>query len=78
VKALCQIAKVSKSGYYKWLKHSNEPEKDRNDYLIIKDIFDKGKSKYGFRTIQMKLMEKNISMNHKKISRVITSFALNT
>jgi len=75
---LCEIAKVSKSGYYKWLKHSGEREKDYDDYLIIKEIFDKGKKKYGFRTIQMKLKEEEIIMNHKKIQRIMKKYNLIT
>jgi len=79
VKLLCGIAKVSKSGYYKWLKTSDKKEKDYNDYLLIKEIFDKGKSKYGFRTIQMKLRsEKKIIMNHKKIIRIKKKYMLIT
>lgn len=73
---MCAIANVSRSGYYKWLKHSNNPEKDCDEYLLIKEIFDKGKRKYGFRTIQMKLLEKKIIMNHKKISRIMKKYRL--
>lgn len=73
------IARVSKSGYYQWLKTSDEQDRDRNDYLIIKEIFDKGKSKYGFRTIQMKLMsDRGIVMNHKKIIRIMKKYNLIT
>lgn len=69
---LCSIAVVSKSGYYRWLKHSDEPERDHNDYLLIKEVFDKGKGKYGFRTIKMRLPE----MNHKKIIRIMIKYHL--
>lgn len=75
---LCGIAKVSRAGYYKWLKNLNKPEKDHNDYLLIKEIFTKGKSKYGFRTIQMKLLKKKIVMNHKKITRIMNKYHLIT
>jgi transposase InsO family protein len=62
---------VSKSGYYEWKKSSDKTPKDYDDYLLIKEIFDKGKSKYGWRTIQMKLKSiKKINMNHKKIIRI--------
>ncbi|MEK0337875.1 MAG: IS3 family transposase [Nitrosopumilus sp.] len=76
---LLDIARVSKSGYYKWLKTSDEQDKDHEDYLIIKEIFNKGKSKYGFRTIQMKLIsDKKITMNHKKIIRIMKKYNLIT
>ena len=79
IRLLCDIAHVSRSGYYKWLKHANEQEKDYNDYLLIKEIFDRGKRKYGFRTIQMKLLaDKNVVMNHKKILRIMKKYYLVT
>jgi transposase InsO family protein len=76
---LCTIANVSRSGYYKWLKTFNNLDRDYGDYVLIKEIFDKGKSKYGWRTIQMKLKrEKNMIMNHKKIIRIKNKYGLIT
>ena len=76
---MLDIARVSKSGYYQWLKISDEQDKDYEDYLIIKEIFNKGKSKYGFRTIQMKLLsDKKVTMNHKKIIRIMKKYNLIT
>ena len=69
---LCKCAKVSKSGYYKWLRTADEPEKDGDDYHKIKEIFDKSKGKYGFRNIKMKLPH----MNHKKIQRIMRKYEL--
>jgi transposase InsO family protein len=75
---LCHFAKTSKSGYYEWLRHSEEPEKDHDDYLTVKRIFDKGKAKRGARTIKMKLQEENVCMNLKKISRIMKKYHLTT
>jgi transposase InsO family protein len=76
---LCNIAKVSRSGYYNWLKHADEPANDYKDYLIIRELHDKGKGKFGWRTIQMKLKkDKNIIMNHKKIQRIKNKYQLFT
>ena len=53
--------------------------KDYDDYRIIKDIFDRGKGKWGWRTIQMKLKaEYGITMNHKKIERIKNEYGLVT
>lgn len=76
---MCAVAKVSRSGYYRWLKHADTPDKDYDDYLLIKEIFDKGKSKYGWRIIKMALKrEKGITMNHKKIVRIMKKYGLMT
>jgi len=79
IRLLCDIAKISNSGYYRWLKHTDKTDKDYDDYLLIKEIFDKGRSKYGWRTIKMKLeREKKIRMNHKKIIRIMKKYNLTT
>lgn len=66
------MASVSRSGYYKWLKIVDKPDKDYEDYLEIKKIFDKSKGKYGWRSIKMRLMH----MNHKKIQRIMRKYDL--
>ena len=78
IRLLCEIGKVSRGGYYKWLKCSEEREKDYEDYLLIKKKFDKGKGKWGSRTIKMKLAEDEIVMNHKKIIRIMKKYNLVT
>jgi len=79
VKILCNIANVSRSGYYRWLKNTDKPDKDYEEYLLIKEIFEKGKRKWGWRTIQMKLFSnKQIIMNHKKIIRIKNKYHLFT
>lgn len=74
----CTIARVSRSGYHKWLTHADETDRDHKDYCLIKELFDKGKSKYGVRTIAMKLDERGAHMNHKKITRIMLKYGLHT
>jgi len=51
---------------------SSKQDKDKNDYLLIKSIFDQGKRKLGWRPIQMRLnTDYGIVMNHKKIKRIM-------
>jgi putative transposase len=76
---LCQFANVSASGYYKWEKDCDKPERDYDDYLLVKEIFDGSKGKYGWRNVQMRLDTiKNIIMNHKKIIRIKKKYNLIT
>lgn len=47
------------------------------DYKLIKEIFETGKKKLGWRGIQMNLTnEKKIVMNHKKIIRIMKKYRL--
>lgn len=79
IRKTCEIARVSRAGYYQWLKSADLRSRDYDDYLLIKDVFDKGRSKYGWRTIQMKLKsDKGVMMNHKKIIRIKNKYNLTT
>lgn len=74
---LCSIAEVSTSGYYYFLKHKDhKEEKDYQDYLLIKAVFDNKKSKAGARTIKMSLEDIGIVMNTKKIRRIMKKYGL--
>ena len=75
---MCEVARVSRSGYYQWLRKLKTKPKDYDDYLLIKEVFDQGKRRYGWRTIQMKLQASGIRMNHKKISRIMNTYNLVT
>jgi putative transposase len=71
------MTNVSKSGYYKWLRRRGQTTKDHDDYLLIKAIFDKGKKKLGWRSIQMRLKnDHQIIMNRKKIRRIMGKYGL--
>ncbi|MEI8068152.1 MAG: IS3 family transposase [Candidatus Shapirobacteria bacterium] len=70
---------MNRSGYYAWLKKTDENDKDYADYLLIKILFDKGRAKHGHRVITMKLLrEMNVLMNHKKVNRIMNKYDLIT
>ncbi len=69
---LCELAQVSRSGYYRWLKIADEQNTDYPDYLKIKEVFDEGKNRYGWRNIKMRLPDRN----HKKIQRIMRKYTL--
>lgn len=82
VSMLCEIAGVSRSGYYKWIKSAGIREerekKDREDFeLILKAYNQRGYSK-GARGIYMCMVhwEQPVVMNLKKIRRLMDKYGL--
>ena len=82
VSMLCEIAGVSRSGYYRWVKAAGAREKkekqDREDFeLILKAYYQRGYSK-GARGIYMCMVHWNppIVMNLKKIRRLMDKYGL--
>lgn len=69
---LCDLAHISRSGYYKWLAHADLPDKDQDDYVKVKSVFDHSKGRYGWRSLKMRLPD----MNHKKIQRIMRKYDL--
>ncbi len=68
---LCELTGVSRSGYYKWLHHTEKQvireERDYQDYLLLKSIYDEAKGKIGYRGLYMALVELlDKPMNHRR------------
>ena len=52
-------------------------DKDYDEYLLIKEIFDESKCTYGYRRIEKGLLKKwGLIMNHKKVQRIMKKYNL--
>ncbi|MBQ3512105.1 MAG: IS3 family transposase [Bacilli bacterium] len=82
ISMLCEIAGVSRSGYYRWVnasKYREEQElKDRADFEIILKAYNYRGYNKGAKGIYMNLIhqEKPIVMNLKKIRRLMKKYNL--
>lgn len=82
VSMLCQIAGVSRSGYYQWIKSENKrkerEEQDRKDFEIILQAYRYRGYNKGAKSIYMRLLhqEEPIIMNIKKIRRLMKKYNL--
>ncbi|HER8790504.1 TPA: IS3 family transposase, partial [Streptococcus pyogenes] len=80
IKVLCEIASVSRSGYYAWLsrkdKVNTREEKDLADFQLILDAYKERGYDKGVMGIYMRLLRKGIRMNHKKIRRLMKKYEL--
>ena len=82
VAAMCEIAGVSRSGYYHYLSTEDQrmerEERDRQDFLLILKAYQYRGYHKGARSIYMRLlhMEPPIVMNIKKIRRLMRKYNL--
>ena len=80
VKELCQLAGVSRSGYYNWITSQRarelREERDRAAFAQILEAYRfRGYAK-GVRGIHMRLLHMGIRMNGKKIRRLMRKYHL--
>ena len=82
ISTLCQIAGVSRSGYYAWLDaaplRQEREELDSADFALVKQAYEFRGYKKGARSIYMRLLHLNppVVMNIKKIRRLMRKYGL--
>jgi transposase InsO family protein len=77
---LCDLACVSRSGYYRWVSaadsRAKREEQDQKDFELILEAYRfRGRDK-GARGIHMRLLHMGIRMNIKKIRRLMKKYQL--
>jgi transposase InsO family protein len=82
ISTMCEIAGVSRSGYYRWLEHAEDrsarERKDQSDFDLILEAYQfRGYAK-GARSIYMRLLHRNpvVVMNVKKVRRLMKKYGL--
>ena len=80
ISKMCELAKVSRSGYYEWLHaepyRMEREENDRADFELILEAYKHRGYAKGARSIYMRLLHLGIRMNLKKIRRLMRKFGL--
>lgn len=71
---MCRVLNITRQNYY---KYKNTVDKDYDDYLIIKSIFEEGKELYGARRLKKSILkETGWIINLKKIRRIMKKYDL--
>lgn len=77
VKVLCNISKVSRSGYYKWAKFNKLFDKDFDIKEKVLEIYNKTRKVYGYRRIKIELFRAyGLIVNNKKILRIMRDLGI--
>lgn len=82
IQTMCQLAGVSRSGYYRWLSaeknRENQEAQDRADFELILVAYNYRGYKKGARSIYMRLihLDPPVVMNVKKIRRIMEKYSL--
>ncbi len=80
ISSLCDIAGVSRSGYYNWIrkkrKRGERESQDKLDFELILEAYKFRGYEKGARSIYMRLLNTNKRINLKKIRRLMRKYGL--
>lgn len=76
ISVTCKFFKVSRSGYYGYVKRIVQPEQDAALAEKIQECQDKTDNTYGYRRVWKWLKDRNIKRNPKTVLRVMKKYGL--
>lgn len=76
VTAMCRFFKVSRSGYYDFVKRVDRPDRDADLAKQIVQVQEKCRGTYGYRRMQICLENQGIHRNPKTILRIMKKYNL--
>ena len=76
IERMCQLASVSRAGFYRSLQEQKPVEEDMAVRAAIQEIFAEHKRRYGYRRVTHALTREGWCINHKRVRRVMREEAL--
>lgn len=80
ISKLCEIAEVSRSGFYNWKnsynRHQQKEQQDKKDFELLLQAYQHRGYDKGARSIHMRLLHMGIRMNIKKTRRLMKKYGL--
>lgn len=73
---MLKFFEISKSTYFFNINNYENPDVDLELKNLIKEIFNKHKSRYGYRRITLALRNKGLVINHKRVKRLMSQLGL--
>lgn len=71
IERMCQVAGVSRAGFYRSLQERAPAEEDMEVRSEIQKIFAEHKRRYGYRRVSAELRCRGMVVNHKRVSRLM-------
>ena len=71
VERMCQLASVSRAGFYRSLQEQEPVEEDMEVRSTIQKIWAEHKRRYGYRRVSAELRRRGLLVNHKRVARLM-------
>jgi len=71
IERMCQLAGVSRAGFYRSLLEQEPVAEDMEARSAIQQIFSEHKRRYGYRRVSAELRRRGMRVNHKRVARLM-------
>ena len=71
VERMCQLAQVSRAGYYRFLQRHAAVEEEMALRSVIQQIVLENRGLYGYRRVTIELRRRGMMANHKRVIRLM-------
>jgi putative transposase len=71
IERMCQLAPVSRAGFYRWLQEPPSMEEEMEVRSTIQQIVLKHRRRYGYRRVSAELRRQGMVVNHKRVVRMM-------
>jgi putative transposase len=71
VEQMCRLADVSRAGFYRYLRGRSRVEEEMTIRSAVQDIVLEHRWRYGYRRVTAELRAQGMSVNHKRIARIM-------
>jgi hypothetical protein len=71
IERMCLLARVSRSGFYRFLKAHVPREEDTEVRSAIQQVVIQHRFRYGYRRVTAELMRRGMQVNHKRVARIM-------
>jgi putative transposase len=72
IERMCQLAQVSRAGFYRSLAEKKPPEEEMEVRVTIQQIALEHRWRYGYRRITAELRRRGMQINHKRVARIMS------
>ena len=71
IERMCLLARVSRAGFYRFLKEHLPREEDTEVRSAIQQIALEHRRRYGYRRVTAELKRRGMPVNHKRVARIM-------
>jgi putative transposase len=71
IERMCELAPVSRAGFYRWLQEPPLAEEELELRSLIQQIAIEHRRRYGYRRISVELRRRGMVVNHKRVARIM-------